>query len=328
MSRYAPYMISRDIIGNELPEGINAKGKAYTRTLSFQPGYDDLVNIVAGLQKDVKRINQAITLEGAQAYVDAVDRSGKKIRKNWTAHEEDITGPNGKPDGIKEVFVTDAKGNLKIINGYTLGKTTYPLRKAYRTAIKPEKRKETPFTKFKRQMYQVHEGFDKDGQPYYVHNPGEEIGTEFANLQPEITPKKLFKDFIFRPVYEGLKKEMKENEVKLAPMTMAQIFNKGLRDSFYRHIQQPGLVEVLGQDPVVFDNKSINKALKSKAYDHFTKALITEILQIEERTREIQADTNLLLRRLVQKELEGDSDAPQPPPRPAPQPQAPLQINN
>ena len=328
MSRYAPYMISRDMTGNKLPDGTDAEGKAYTRNLSFQPGYGELVNIVAGLQKDVKRINQAITLEGAQAYVDAVDKYGKKIRKNWTAHEEDITGPNGHPDGVKEVFVTDAKGNLRIINGYTLGKTTYPIRKAYRTLFNtPKERKETPFTSFKRQLYQINEGFDKDGQPYYVNNPGKDIGAEFAHLQPEITTKKLFKDFLFRPVYEGIKNEMKEQKVKLPPMTMAQLFNKGLRDSFYRHIQMPGLVEMLGADPAVFDSKTINKALRSKAYDQFTKALIKDILLTEGRSSEIQADIHILLGRLVQQALEGASD-PAPAPPAAPPAPAPLQINN
>jgi hypothetical protein len=49
-------------------------------------------------------------------------------RKNWTAHEPDITDPHGVPDGIKEVFITNSKGRVKVINGVTLAKTTYPTR--------------------------------------------------------------------------------------------------------------------------------------------------------------------------------------------------------
>ena len=149
MSSYNPYSVAPGIEGRALPSGTDKKGKIYGRSLSFQPGYKDLVNIVAGLQKDVKKINQCLTLEGAQAYVNAVDKNGNRIRNNWTAHEEDITGPNGKPDGIKEVFVADAKGNLKVINGYSLEKTDYPLRKAYRTVYKTkEERKQHPIIVF------------------------------------------------------------------------------------------------------------------------------------------------------------------------------------
>ena len=41
-----------------------------------------------------------MTLEGAKEYAT-------KKGKNWSAHEEDITGPDGKPDGINEVFVCE-----------------------------------------------------------------------------------------------------------------------------------------------------------------------------------------------------------------------------
>ena len=99
--------------------------KRYRRDPQAQGGMAELVNIVAGLQKDVKRINQCLTLEGAKAYA--------LKRKNWEASELDFTGPNGKPDGINEVIVTDANGNIKIINGYALAKSTYPQRKLYRT---------------------------------------------------------------------------------------------------------------------------------------------------------------------------------------------------
>ena len=76
MTAYNPYSVAPGIEGRQLPSGTDKKGKIYSRSLSFQPGYKDLVNIVAGLQKDVKKINQCLTLEGAQAYVNAVDKNG------------------------------------------------------------------------------------------------------------------------------------------------------------------------------------------------------------------------------------------------------------
>ena len=71
----------------------------------------ELVNIVAGLQKDVKRINACLTKQGADEYI------AKNNKHGWYAWEGDITGPNAVPDGINEIIVTDSKGNIKIVNG-------------------------------------------------------------------------------------------------------------------------------------------------------------------------------------------------------------------
>ena len=63
----------------------------------------ELVNIVAGLQKDIKRINACLTKEGARDYL------AKNNKHGWNAWEGDITGPGGVPDGINEVVITDIK---------------------------------------------------------------------------------------------------------------------------------------------------------------------------------------------------------------------------
>lgn len=109
--------------GRQINQGTNSKGTQYNRNIDFEDGYKELAKIVAGLGKEVKRINQCLTKAGAIEYA--------RKRMNWTAHEADITGPNGKPDGVKEVFVCDADGKVKVINGVGLAKSTFPLRKAY-----------------------------------------------------------------------------------------------------------------------------------------------------------------------------------------------------
>ena len=53
----------------QLSQGRNKRGQVYNRQIQFQPGMEELVKVVAGLQKDVKRINNAITLQGAQNYI-------------------------------------------------------------------------------------------------------------------------------------------------------------------------------------------------------------------------------------------------------------------
>ena len=120
----------------------------------------ELVNIVAGLQKDVKRISACLTKLGAQDYI------AKNKKNGWYAWEGDITGPGGVPDGIPEVLVSDSKGNIKIVNGYTLTKSTYPQRKLYRSMYPTAKeRKDNPYIQFRKQLRKLTE---VNGKPTYV----------------------------------------------------------------------------------------------------------------------------------------------------------------
>ena len=253
--------------GMDLAPGTKKDGTQYARKLSVEPGYSELVDIVAALQKDVQKINQCITLPGAQNYASK--------KKNWTAHEEDITGPNGKPDGIKEVFVTDALGNIKVINGYTLKKTKYPFRKAYRTANPtPEDRKQNKFSTFMTDLSQIHEGFDDDGAPYYENKAGD-ISQEFAHIQPEISVKDLYKQLIFKPQYDQLKDEFKA--AGMPPMIMARVFNKALNIGFNHHVRDQVLASILGDDPSKFDKKLVNKVIKSDEFRKESQELIKNI---------------------------------------------------
>ena len=170
-----PYNFNYRIADIDMAKGRNKKGEEYDRKLGAKNGMAELVNIVAGLQKDVKRINSCLTLAGATAYAT-------KKGPNWQAHEADITGPHGKPDGFKEVFVTDANGNIKVINGYTLAKSTYPERKAYWTVqpTNPETNApyadrdgnpiefRMPFSKFRKQLYEISPNVNENGAPYYA----------------------------------------------------------------------------------------------------------------------------------------------------------------
>ena len=262
-----------------LDPGTDKDNKQYVRKLQATNGYGELVNIVAGLQKDVKRLNQCLTLEGAQQYA--------RKRKNWQAHEADITGPNGKPDGINEVFVTDSKGNIKVINGYTLAKTTYPQRKLYRTIFNtPALRKENHYGDYLHNLNEIHEGFDENGYPYYERDLSE-FGSQFTNMRPAIKPKDLLKKFIFDPVYNACKEKLKV--LNVPPMLLAQIANKGLATAFNGLIKEPSLLAVLQVNNLSnVSKKEINKALKSGNYLNETQRRISDILNSNEVLHEVQ----------------------------------------
>ncbi len=90
---------------------------------NYEPGMKELADIVAGLYKDVKLMKECSWLGGAQKFASK--------RKGWTAEKADITGPSGIPDGVDEILVRDKKGNIRVVNGYTLKSSKHALRHAY-----------------------------------------------------------------------------------------------------------------------------------------------------------------------------------------------------
>ena len=135
----------------------------------------EIVNIVTGLQKDVKRINKCLTKEGAIDYI--------KGKSGWNAFEQDITGPNGELDGIPEVIFTDSQGNIKGINGYGLFKGTYHRRKPHqamkRVAHMPDGKSYT-YKAFNQDLYKIHEGFNNEGNPYYENELLDDFPTYYV----------------------------------------------------------------------------------------------------------------------------------------------------
>ena len=130
--------------------GVNKQGQIYQRPFHARNGMSELLTIVAGLQKDMKRLEKCLTLPDAQAWIN------RNNKKNWQAYEMDITGPEGVPDGIPEVFITDAHGNLKVINGWALTNSKYPDKKTYRETFKtPEARRKNPYTDFTKALRAV-----------------------------------------------------------------------------------------------------------------------------------------------------------------------------
>lgn len=105
------------------------------------------------MQNDIKRLNGTLAPQVAKA----------SKQKNRTANEADITGRNRKPDGIKEVFTTYGKGNMKSINEFGLTKGTYHSR-----------RKGHSLSQFKPDTNNILAGLGEDGSPAYEHSLAQE----------------------------------------------------------------------------------------------------------------------------------------------------------
>lgn len=259
--RNQPSSSTSDFYGTTvtLPQRKDRKGMMYDRTIQYQPGMKELTDIVAKLQKDVKRFNQCVTLVGAEKY--AANKGD-----NWSAFAADVTGPNGAKDGIEEIFVADGNGNVRIVNGVGLAKSDYPMRKAYQT-IYPTKaaRSENTYSDFRKHGHELTEVTNSEtGEVDWTYaNKMSDIGDEYKYLQNAITPKEVFKQYLFKDVYDGNKDTFISEG--LTGIYLAQTYNKGLSESYKELVIKP-LAEQLHINESMIDLPK-SKKLFSKHLD-------------------------------------------------------------
>ena len=83
----------------------------------------EFAKVVSGLYKAVKLMKEC-------SWLTVAEKIPKK-HKGWTAVKEDITGPTCIPAFFDEILVKDDKGNIRVINGYTLKPSKHAERQAY-----------------------------------------------------------------------------------------------------------------------------------------------------------------------------------------------------
>ncbi|KAI5493302.1 hypothetical protein TVAGG3_1037420 [Trichomonas vaginalis G3] len=288
-----------------LKQGANKRGGTYNRTMKVPDGMKELVHIVAGLQKDVKQMRNVLTLPEAQAYA-------KRQGPNWEAHEADITGPNGKPDGINEVFVTDGQGNIKVINGYKLTVSDYPKRKAYNErypmqfdengkAVKQyigegehgpiNSYRHNPYSYFNEELNAIEEG--PDGLPRYVN----QFDGQYAYLRPEIPAKKFFKVALFDPVFNEQKEAMK---AEFKPIQVARISSSSLSEAFKELIKKP-LYSQQGYNFDLIKESDRRKLEKSDGFKNACNEMIKDIVNDKIRLEETQSNINNIIGAVTKK---------------------------
>ena len=240
-------------------------GTKYQQYLDYDPGAKELMYIAGGLRKDFRRIPGTQTLAGANAWIS------KNKKKNWRAFEEDITGPELHPDGIKEVFITDSKGKVKVVNGYTLKKSDYPWRKTYyETYTTPERQRETPFAEYKRQNMMPSLTAAQDGKYYYVQKmpPG---------MRPNVTGRTVYRKQIFAPTYKLFQEYIKP--LQWAPMDKARLSSDIFKVCYESIIVKTAIARKLGggeryQQIQNLDEKQYKKLLNK---DSLKQAVIDEL---------------------------------------------------
>lgn len=112
-------------------------------------GMNDLMHIILDLQRDVKRVSNAISPQGAQKMVDK--HNAENPSSPWTLHTNDING-----DNIPDIIIRNKRGEPMYVNGYTTKKSNYPLvYNYYKEHPTRESRKKYPLSQYKNDIMNV-----------------------------------------------------------------------------------------------------------------------------------------------------------------------------
>lgn len=195
-------------------------------------GMEQLIKIVADLYKDVKLIKSASALPGAERY--AAKRQG------WTATAEDITGPDGEPDGVDEILIRDKQGNIRVVNGFTTSPSHHPQRQAYQMDVKRND-KGRPIQAMKPFMSYLTEttgGLDENGYETIVYkhqNPPSKAGKYLQKKLP--SPKKVYADMV-KFIWEEVKAE--DQDLSALPVqSKLWIYQTWLNGTYKIYVVEP-----------------------------------------------------------------------------------------
>ena len=223
--------------GVPLTPGTNKRdGTPYKRYAEYGPGGQELLTIVAGLNKGIRQINGTQTYNGAWDWINKYHAD-----KNWEARKEDITGPNGKPDGMDEVVIYDSKGRVKVVNGYTLTGSDYPWKAAYYDTYRDEKsRRENPFIKFKRDYMETKAVPDENGN--YIWE--KDLPNEYKYIRKQPSAQMQLRKIIFQPTWKLFDHYIKA--LDYSAMDKAQLSSKIFKFVFMTLFERPA---VLAKNP-------------------------------------------------------------------------------
>ena len=120
-------------------------------------GMNELAHIVLDLQRDFKRVANALSVQGAQEIVNK--HNAKSPNAPWHVTDTDVNG-----DNIPDIIIRNANDDPLVINGWTTKRSDYPVRLQYHTAYPTrEARKAQPFAQFKKdELYQFKHDYEND----------------------------------------------------------------------------------------------------------------------------------------------------------------------
>ena len=142
-------------------------------------GMNELSRIILDLQRDVTRVKNAISPQGAEALVMKHNATAKP-GSHWKLNKRDQNAPASltnltdvNNDGVPDVIITNGQNKPIFVNGYTTTSTTYPIDLAYynQYPTRADRRGHSRNT-FKNELYNV--TYDLDNAD--IHQRGNVTG--------------------------------------------------------------------------------------------------------------------------------------------------------
>ncbi len=262
---------SRSLVGNVNP--IQWRGRTGTK-IAKKPGMKELQNIVLNLYRDVVRVKNAISPQGADEIVKKHNAKSKP-EAHWRLETDDVNA-----DGIPDIIIKNARGDPMYVNGYTTKKSDYPETFEYYSKYPTKfERKTMPKRKFiKEQLYGIETRYDSEN----LH----EIGDMRASNRPEwydtarkkyrltnidkarLSPYRRFQTFIVQPKLNDILEAMKLSNYPLKGPLLAKVTSSVWNNSVVIPIAQAN-----GVRP-----EDLDKFRKSKAFKELSDQKVTEIL--------------------------------------------------
>ena len=178
-----------------------------------RPGMQDLAKIVLDLQRDVKRVKNAISPQGAEAIVTS-HNANSRPSAHWKLNKRDVNAPASltnltdiNNDGIPDVIISNAEGKPLFVNGYTTTATTYPVDLAYYNRYPTRReRRGNSYDAFKNELFNVRYDLDNadfskrgDVSSFTVNNdyiPGYDMTKYHAPQPKRMSSFARFKKFV------------------------------------------------------------------------------------------------------------------------------------
>ena len=211
-------ILSRARDGTLVTRG-NAFGKPVDRK-----GMPDLARIVLDLQRDIKRVKNAISPQGAQAIVDQHNATSKPSA-HWKLNKLNAQGPatlsnlsDLNQDGIPDVVISNANNQPIFVNGYTTTNSNYPVDLAYYNRYPTrDARRGHSLNDFKNELYNVtydlnNADFSKRGEvtgfaPHVEYLEGYDMNKFHLTTPKRMTSFNRFKKFVAQPYIDEILRE-------------------------------------------------------------------------------------------------------------------------
>ena len=261
----------KSLVGNVNP--IQWRGQKVTR-ITRKPGMKELQNIVLNLYRDVVRVKNAISPQGAGEIVRK-HNSKAKPEAHWRLETDDVNA-----DGVPDIIIKNARGEPMYVNGYTTKQSDYPETFAYYSEFPTrDARKTMPKRKFIRDhLYDIDTLYESDNSA--------ELGNLRANKRPEwydtarkkykltnidkprLSPYRRFQSFIIQPKLNHILEDMELSNYKLKGPLLAKVTSSVWNNSVVIPIAQAN-----GVSP-----EDLDKFRKSKAFKELSDQKVTEII--------------------------------------------------